>query len=55
MEDLELIEGPPRIFIPICKDPLCFQIVCGPVGWEEVEEIKDCPILISKDGNNASQ
>ena len=44
MTDLRL--GPPRVFVPVCKDPCGYQITMGPLGYEEVEEAVECPLLV---------
>jgi len=38
--------GPPRIFVPVCKSPADYQITMGPIGYEEVEEVVECPLLV---------
>ena len=44
MPDLTL--GPPMIYIPVCKHPRDYQHTAGPVGWERVEVLGECPLLL---------
>ena len=38
-------EGPPRTFVPVCvRRPWGWH--AGPIGWVEVEEVTECPIVI---------
>ena len=41
-----LTEGLPRIFVPVCKHPSQYLYTTGPIGYAEVEEVKQCPILV---------
>ena len=41
-----MTEGPPRIYVPICKHPKDFMFTFGPLGYELVEQVDDCPIII---------
>ena len=41
-----MTEGPPRIFVPVCKHPKHYQRTTGPLGWVEVDEVKQCPLLV---------
>ena len=34
------------IYVPICKDPKVFPFVFGPVGYERVDKVDLCPLLI---------
>jgi hypothetical protein len=36
------------IYVPICKHPRDFMFTFGPVGYERVEKVKECPLLIRK-------
>ena len=41
----EYREGPPRLFVLVCVlTPLGF--IGGPIGWIEVDEVAECPIVI---------
>lgn len=39
-------EGPPMIYVPICKHPRDFMFTFGPLGYERVDELGECPLLI---------
>ena len=37
-------------YVPICKDPRRFMFLFGPLGFQKVEEVRECPILIREVG-----
>ena len=41
-----MTEGLPRIYVPVCKHPKHYQRTTGPLGWVEVDKVKDCPLLV---------
>ena len=41
----EYREGPPRLFVPVCVLTL-FGFIGGPIGWVEVDEVAECPVVI---------
>ena len=41
-----MTEGLPRIYVPVCKHPKHYQRTTGPLGWVEVKELGDCPLLV---------
>jgi len=53
MTDLRL--GPPRVFVPVCKHPRNYQITMGPLGYEEVEEAVECPLLVEPQKREAAE
>ena len=34
------------VYVPICPDPARFQFLFGPLGYQRVESVRECPILI---------
>lgn len=50
-----MTEGPPRIFVPVCKHPRDYQRTTGPLGWVEVKEVTQCPLLVEPPGNSFAQ
>jgi hypothetical protein len=46
---MELREGKPIIYVPICKHPRDFIFAFGPLGYERVEKVTECPILVRTD------
>jgi hypothetical protein len=40
-------EGPPLIYVPICKHPRDFMFTFGPLGYELVEEVTECPLCVT--------
>ena len=41
-------EGPPRIFVPVSAKWHPMGFCGGPIGWVEVEEVTECPIVIEQ-------
>jgi len=43
---MEVREGPPLIYVPICKHPRDFMFTFGPVGYKRVDTVAESPILV---------
>lgn len=43
-------EGPPMIYVPVCKHPRDYLYTAGPMGYERVEQIGRCPLLVEPEG-----
>ncbi len=39
-------EGRPIIYVPVCKHPRDYMFVFGPLGYERVDVVKECPICV---------
>jgi hypothetical protein len=44
MPDIRL--GSARVFVPVCKHPRDYQITTGPLGYEQVDEVTECPLTV---------
>lgn len=42
-------EGPSRIYVPVCKHPRDFMFVFGPLEYEWVQEVGECPLYVTTD------
>ena len=42
-------EGPAQTYVPIVKHPRDFMFSFGPLGYERVEEVTECPIRVKTD------
>jgi len=45
-EETDHREGPPRLFVPVCKHPRDYQYTTGPLGYVEVENVTVGPLLV---------
>jgi len=40
--------APPLIYVPVCKSPRDFMFTFGPIGYQRVEKVGECPLLVAK-------
>ena len=55
LRNTEYREGPSRISVPVCKHPRDFMFTFGPLGYEHVEAVKECPILVEPPEKHQSE
>ena len=39
-------EGPSLIYVPVCKHPKDFMFTFGPIGYQRVDKVGECPICV---------
>lgn len=48
-------EGPPVVYVPIVKHPREFLYTHGPIGYEQVESVVECPICVKRSAGDKSE
>ncbi len=47
-----MTEGPPMLYVPVVKHPRDYPQRCfGPIGWERVEVVVECPLCVEPERN----